>query len=311
MVLIIGATLCVALAGAIGYAHAPSCALSSPIVYHWTLAVLLLYAAFVGLVLLVPLLSAALPFLAVGLTVIIDHLVGVASWMSEAGKRGAFGAASTLQRWLSVGAGGAEPPQQPTIANPQSTFALYVNTAALVWLYGYMLIEVVCSWRLACDVPLTTFVLGASGLGLSMALSDFVTDVFKNPVRAPASRPSLPPQPPAPTTLPPEPSPTPPPSGPDRHTASASTPSTHHTPTQPAPPSFPLASFPLASPRSPPGAAHPSALGTFPSSRRARRRTVAIPPALARPRRCRRSRSSSTPARRTIGGVDSLAMDGC
>jgi len=45
-----------------------------------------------------------------------------------------------------------------------------------------MLLEVVRSWQLACDVPLTTFVLGASGLGLGMALSDFVTDVFKNPM---------------------------------------------------------------------------------------------------------------------------------
>ena len=52
-----------------------------------------------------------------------------------------------------------EPPEaQSTIANPVSNFALYVNTTALVWFFGYMLLEVHRSWYSPCDVPLHSYV---------------------------------------------------------------------------------------------------------------------------------------------------------
>ena len=39
----------------------------------------------------------------------------------------------------------------PLVANPASTFPLYVNSAALVWLFVFLLVEVQRSWELKCD----------------------------------------------------------------------------------------------------------------------------------------------------------------
>ena len=44
------------------------------------------------------------------------------------------------------------------------------------------LLEVSRSWRLPCDTPLFTFVLGAASLGVALALIDFVASVFKDPL---------------------------------------------------------------------------------------------------------------------------------
>ena len=38
------------------------------------------------------------------------------------------------------------------------------------------------SWQLPCDAPLHTFVLGAACLGLVLALTDFIADVFRDPM---------------------------------------------------------------------------------------------------------------------------------
>jgi len=72
--------------------------------------------------------------------------------------------------------------QQPTIAQPTSTFALYVNTAALVWLFGFMIVEVCRSWGLPCDAPLAMYVLGVSAIGLLLSLVDFVLDIYRDPM---------------------------------------------------------------------------------------------------------------------------------
>ena len=56
---------------------------------------------------------------------------------------------------------------------------MYVNCAAVLWLFGYMLLEVHRSWRSPCDAPLHTFVLGVAALGVAIALCDFIADVFK------------------------------------------------------------------------------------------------------------------------------------
>ena len=174
--------LAVTLFGAIIFSAAPKCAYTNPIVYNWALAALLLYGCFGGLVVLVPILSAAFPLLAVAVLPFIAALVSFANWLGEAGKRGAYGAASVLHTYLTRGRASelAAPSQQ--LPHPASTFALYVNTAALLWLFGFMLIEVSRSWRLPCDAHLHAFVLGAASLGVTLALVDFIADVFKDPL---------------------------------------------------------------------------------------------------------------------------------
>ena len=174
------AAIGVATFGAVMYPGAPGCAYTNPIVYNWTLAALLLYGCFGGLVVIVPVLGVIFPFCAVALLPLIASLVALANWLSEAGKRGAYGAASALRRWLARGSGSEQTPSPMSVAHPASTFALYVNTAALLWLFGFMLIEVGRSWRLPCDAPLKSFVLVAAALGISLALTDFVADVFKD-----------------------------------------------------------------------------------------------------------------------------------
>jgi hypothetical protein len=106
---------------------------------------------------------------------------------SQAGKRGAQSAASILYRWLRRGREG-ESPAHATLPQPMSTFALYVNTAAVLWLFGFMLVEVWRGWRLPCDVPLHTFVLVAAVLGVAVALADFIADVFRGACAAHPSR---------------------------------------------------------------------------------------------------------------------------
>lgn len=185
-VLVLLLLLCALGAGVVGtamYTSAPACAFTSPVVHTWSLAALVLYASFAALVVGVPLLSIAFPLLALALVPIIATLVSLAAWLSDAGKRGAHGAASVLHRWLRLGSDDAAPPQpQPTIANPASTFALYVNTAALVWLFGFMIVEVYQSWSLPCDAPLATYVLGVSTLGLLLSLLDFILEIFRDPM---------------------------------------------------------------------------------------------------------------------------------
>ena len=124
--------------GTLLFSKASTCALTSPVVYSWSLATLLLYATFASLVLCVPLLSVLFPVLAGALVPVISTLASLATWLSDAGKRGAFGAASILQRWMGSHTG-KERHQQPhhtTLANPASTFALYINTSAIVWIFG-------------------------------------------------------------------------------------------------------------------------------------------------------------------------------
>ena len=128
------AALVVATIGAALFIGAPGCAYTSPIVYNWTLASLLLYACFGGLVLLVPLLSVTFPLLAIAILPLIAALVALANWLADAGKRGAYGAASALHRWLVRGSNAdAQPPAPSSLPHPASTFALYVNTAAVLW----------------------------------------------------------------------------------------------------------------------------------------------------------------------------------
>merc|ERR1712046_535574 len=67
-------------------------------------------------------------------------------------------------------------------AVPSSTFALYVNTAALMWVFGFMLVEARRSWYLPCDAPLPAYVAVVGGAGLLLAIMDFVADVFKDPM---------------------------------------------------------------------------------------------------------------------------------
>lgn len=97
--------------------------------------------------------------------------------LCQAGKRGAYGAASALQRWLLRGASDEQP--STSLPHPSSTFALYVNCAGVLWLFGYMILEVGRSWHMACDAPLHLFVLGAAILGVTLALADFIADVFR------------------------------------------------------------------------------------------------------------------------------------
>lgn len=81
VLLVLGIAL--ALGGALAYTSAPRCAQTSPIVYNWTLAALLLYACFFALVVLVPVLSMLFPLLAVALLPCIAALVSFANWLAE------------------------------------------------------------------------------------------------------------------------------------------------------------------------------------------------------------------------------------
>ena len=183
-----GAATLITLAGASFYADSPSCSHTSPVVHSWALATLLLYASFGLLVGLVPVLSATLPFFAAALLPLIAILVAFANWLSEAGKRGAASAITVLRQWSRTGEeaayadseGGGGALQPPSASSPSSTFALYVNTSALVWVFGFMLVEVKRSWMLPCDVPLPGFVLGVALLGLLLTLAGFVGAVFKD-----------------------------------------------------------------------------------------------------------------------------------
>ena len=92
--------------------------------------------------LLVPLLGAAFPLISLLMAPLIASLASAATWMHEAGKRSATGAAGVLQRALKIGFGSEAQGQPVTIENPTSTFSLYVNTTAFVWFFGFMLYEV-------------------------------------------------------------------------------------------------------------------------------------------------------------------------
>ena len=169
--------------GATMYDASPTCAYTSPIVHTWTFATLLLYAAFGMLVLGVPVLGFVFPLIAVALVPLIATLVTMVAWMREAGKRGAHSATSVLTRWLRTSNDdSAQQPPPTTIANPASTFGLYVNTAALAWLFGFMIIEARSAATLPCDAPLGTYVLGVGAIGMAMCLFDFVLEVFKDPM---------------------------------------------------------------------------------------------------------------------------------
>ena len=183
----VSAATLTALIGTLFYRSATTCSYTSPIVHNWALATLLLYGAFGLLVGLVPVLSALLPLFAAAILPLIALLVAFANWLSEAGKRGAFSALTLLRRWLDLSGQGEDADAQPGLqppsgATPTSTFALYVNTAALVWLFGYMLLEASHSFRLPCDAPLPTFVVGAAGVGLALALGSFISEVFRDPL---------------------------------------------------------------------------------------------------------------------------------
>lgn len=165
----------------------PSCATTSPVLYNWTTAVLLLYGVFGGLVALVPILSASFPLLSLALVPLLGALYSFAQWTSEAGKRGATSAVRLLAQWLGgggaagsdveSGVGGVNP-----LVNPAPTLASYINTAALVWLFGYMLVEVRREYGMACDAPLPAYVMGVAALGSLLSVADFVGGVFKDPM---------------------------------------------------------------------------------------------------------------------------------
>ena len=86
---LLGAIVVIAV-GTLIFSRAPACAMSSPVVYNWSLATLFLYGSFGSLLLLVPILSVVFPLLALALVPAIATLVSLANWMSEAGKRGAM-----------------------------------------------------------------------------------------------------------------------------------------------------------------------------------------------------------------------------
>ena len=165
----------------------PHCATTSPVVYNWATAVLLLYGVFGGLVALVPVLSYALPVLSLALLPLLTTLYAFAQWTSEAGKRGATSALGLLARWLRGGSAGGSDVEAGSgggtpLASPAAPFASYVNTAALVWLFGYMLVEVRREWAMPCDAPLSAFVLGIALVGGLLSVFDFVGGVFRNPM---------------------------------------------------------------------------------------------------------------------------------
>ena len=197
----IAAAAFIALVGGALYSSAPTCSYTSPIVYNWAAATLLLYCAFAFLVGLVPVLTATLPLLAAALLPLIAVLVALANWVSDAGKRGAASAITILHHWASGGDGAssmmadAEAGGGPSVLRPPgggggaggvsstgSTFALYINTSVLLWLFGFLLLEARRSWSLPCDVPLASFVLGAGVLGMLLTVASFVGEVYADPL---------------------------------------------------------------------------------------------------------------------------------
>ena len=128
--------------------------------------------------LLVPLCTVLFPFLAVALGGLIALLAMTAAWMQEASRRNTVGAVVSLRRVMS-----GEPLEpQPTIANPVSNFALYVNTTALVWFFGYMMLEVGRAWYSPCDVPLHSYVSLFAVTGIALSVADFLRAIFKDPM---------------------------------------------------------------------------------------------------------------------------------
>lgn len=178
-----------------------SCHVTSPIVYKWAYAASLAFSIFGSLLVLVPLLSIAMPFVAVLLMPIVACLATCAQWMDAAGRRGAFGASGSLHRLLRLA-----PEEETPMLGTTSNFALYVNTTALCWFFVYLLIEVKRNWLLSCDAPLHAFVGAVAVLGLAISLVDFLHDVFKarrrrnrtirlsSPATAPAALHQPPPQ---------------------------------------------------------------------------------------------------------------------
>jgi len=154
-----------------------SCHVTSPIVYKWAYAASLAFSIFGSLLVLVPLLAIAMPFLAVLLMPFVACLATCAQWMDAAGRRGPFGASGSLHRLLRLA-----PEEEAPMLGTTSNFALYVNTTALCWFFVYLLIEVKRNWLLSCDVPLHSFVGAVAMLGLAISLVDFLHDVFKDPM---------------------------------------------------------------------------------------------------------------------------------
>ena len=151
-----------------------SCHVTSPIVYKWAYAASLAFSIFGSLLVLVPLLAIAMPFLAVLLMPFVACLATCAQWMDAAGRRGPFGASGSLHRLLRLA-----PEEEAPMLGTTSNFALYVNTTALCWFFVYLLIEVKRNWLLSCDAPLHSFVGAVAMLGLAISLVDFLHDVFK------------------------------------------------------------------------------------------------------------------------------------
>jgi len=154
-----------------------SCHVTSPIVYKWAYAASLAFSIFGSLLVLVPLLAIAMPFLAVLLMPFVACLATCAQWMDAAGRRGPFGASGSLHRLLRLA-----PEEEAPMLGTTSNFALYVNTTALCWFFVYLLIEVKRNWLLSCDAPLHSFVGAVAMLGLAISLVDFLHDVFKDPM---------------------------------------------------------------------------------------------------------------------------------
>jgi len=154
-----------------------SCHVTSPIVYKWAYAASLAFSIFGSLLVLVPLLAIAMPFLAVLLMPFVACLAMCAQWMDAAGRRGPFGASGSLHRLLRLA-----PEEEAPMLGTTSNFALYVNTTALCWFFVYLLIEVKRNWLLSCDAPLHSFVGAVAVLGLAISLVDFLHDVFKDPM---------------------------------------------------------------------------------------------------------------------------------
>ena len=127
--------------------------MTSPIVYKWAYAASLAFSIFGSLLVLVPLLSIAMPFVAVLLMPIVACLATCAQWMDAAGRRGPFGASGSLHRLLRLA-----PEEETPMLGTTSNFALYVNTTALCWFFVYLLIEVKRNWLLSCDAPLLSLI---------------------------------------------------------------------------------------------------------------------------------------------------------
>jgi len=159
-------------------AHGSSCQNSAPIVYKWSFAAALAFGIFGSLLVVVPLLSIAMPVFAMALMPLVACLATCAQWMDTAGRRGPFGSAGSLQRMLRLTSEEEEVP----VLSSTSNFALFVNTTALSWFFIYLLLEVQRNWLLPCDAPLHVFVGAVALLGLVISLADFLHDVFKDPM---------------------------------------------------------------------------------------------------------------------------------